>query len=131
MPLLTCRLCGKIFNSSGGRTCQACHSRLDDLYPLVRQYLRDNAKTVFNVETVAEGMEVDIRDIQGLVDLGYLDRDIAGQGSPEETKRQKLAQELENSVKQMKEASARQDAAKSVAASYGQQRYGDKKKRSQ
>jgi hypothetical protein len=95
----------------------------------VREYLRDNSKTAFNLETVAEELEVDIRDIQGLIDLGYLDRDIGKQGgSPEEARRQKLAQELESSLQQMKSASARQSAAKSAAASYGQQRYGDKKK---
>ena len=126
MPLISCRLCGKLFSSSGGRTCTACHSRLDDLYPRVREYLRDNPKVAFNVETVSEAMEVDIRDIQGLVDLGYLDRDIGAQPSPEEVRRQKLAQEFEDSLKQMK-ASAQRDSSKT--ASYGQQRYGDKSKK--
>jgi len=95
----------------------------------VREYLRDNSKVSFNVETIAENLEVDIRDIQGLVDLGYLDRDIGRQASPEELKRQKLAQELESSLQQMKDNSARQSAAKSTAASYGQQRYGEKEKK--
>jgi len=123
MPLLACRLCGKIFNSIGGRTCQACHARLDDLYPRVREYLRDNAKMAFSVDSIAEAMEVEIRDIQGLVDLGYLDRDIGSQPDPEEARRQKLAKELESSLKQMKG-----EAAKSKGStSYGQQRYGDKK----
>ena len=128
MPLAPCKLCGKIFTSSGGRTCPACHERLDKLYPTVRQYLRDNSKRAFNVETVADEMELDIRDIQALLDLGYLDRDIGGQPDAEKIKRQKLAQEFENSLKQMKDATARQNAAKNVAASYGQQRYGDKEK---
>ena len=130
MPLIACKLCGKVFTSSGGRTCQACHSRLDELYPRVRQYLRDNPKEGFNVEMVADALELDIRDVQGLVDLGYLDRDIGGsQADPEKLKRQKLAQEFENSLKQMKDATARQSAAKNVAASYGQQRYGEKDKK--
>jgi hypothetical protein len=93
----------------------------------VREYLRDNPKVAFNVETVAEEMEVDIRDVQGLVDLGYLERDIGVQTNPEVVRRQKLAQELEGSLKQMKDAAAQRDAAKG-AASYGQHRYGDKKK---
>ena len=124
MPLLTCRLCGKLFTSSGGRTCPACHTRLDELYPRVREYLRDNPKVAFNVETIAEELEVDIRDIQGLVDLGYLDRDLDTQASADTAKRQKLAQEFENSLKQMKDSSAQ--PVKTVT--YGQQRYGDKKK---
>ena len=124
MPLLTCRLCGKLFTSSGGRTCPACHTRLDELYPRVREYLRDNPKVGFNVESVANEMEVDIRDVQGLVDLGYLDRDVDKQASADAAKRQKLAQEFENSLKQMKDSSAQ--PTKTVT--YGQQRYGDKKK---
>ena len=124
MPLLTCKLCGKIFSSSGGRTCPACHKRLDDLYPRVREYLRDNPKTGFNAEMVAAEMEVDIRDIQGLLDLGYLDRDVGSQTNSETLRRQKLAQEFESSLKQMKDASAQSNKP----VSYGQQRYGDKKR---
>ena len=127
MPLISCRLCGKLFSSSGGRTCPACHSILDELYPRVREYLRDHPKTAFNVEMVAGEMDADIRYIQGLVDLGYLDRDIEKQTDPDTLLRQKLAKEFESSLKQMKETSTQQSAAKS-ASSYGQQRYGDKKK---
>ena len=123
MPLHPCNLCGKIFTSSGGRTCSACHSRLDELYPRVRSYLRDNPKEDFNVEMIAEEMEVDIRDIQALLDLGYLDRDIGRQASAETAKRQKLAKEFEDSLKQMKDASVKSKPT----VTYGQQRYGDKK----
>ena len=131
MPLLPCKLCGKLFSSSGGRTCSACHTRLDELYPSVREFLRDNPKLAFNVETVAEAMEIDIRYVQGLVDMGYLDRDVGDidkHTDPEAARRKKLAQELESSLKQMKNASAQRDASKG-AASYGQERYGDKGKK--
>jgi len=101
---------------------------LDELYPRVREYLRDNPKAGFNVEMAAEALEVDIRDVQGLVDMGYLDRDIGKQTDPDTLKRQKLAQEFEASLKQIKDTS-RQSTAKSSAVSYGQQRYGDKGKR--
>ena len=128
MPLLSCKLCEKIFTSPGGRTCPACHARLEELYPRVREYLRDNAKIGFDMETLAGALDVDIRDIQGLVDLGYLDRSaVGGQIDPDAQKRQKLAQEFEASLKQMKDTSARSSAAKSASTSYGQQRYGDKK----
>lgn len=129
MPLLTCRLCGKIFNSAGGRTCTACLTRLDELYPKVRAFLRDNPKVGLNVETLAERLEVDIRDVQALVDMGYLDRDVEKTQSPEESARQKLASEFENSLKEMKEAQSHRDAAKNAAASYGQSRYGEKEKK--
>ena len=124
MPLFPCRLCGKVFTSSGGRTCPSCLARLDELYPRVRRYLRDNPKVNFNVEAVAEEMGTDIRDIQSLVDLGYLDRDIGKQTSTEEARRQKLAKEFEGSLKQMKDTAAQSKGP----VSYGQQRYGDKKK---
>ena len=125
MPLLTCKLCGKLFSSSGGRTCTECHTYLDELYPKVREYLRDNPKEGFNIEALAKGLDADVRYIQALADMGYLDRDLAGRAGPQTADREKLAKEFEDSLKQMKEASAFRDAAKN-AASYGQQRYGDK-----
>lgn len=129
MPLLSCKLCGKIFTSAGGRTCPSCLQRLDGLYPRVRDFLRDNPKLQFNVETLSAELEVEIRDIQALVDMGYLDRDLAGSTNSQEASKQKLAQEFENSLKQMKDSAAQRDSAKSAAASYGQQRYGEKDKK--
>ena len=130
MALLTCKLCVKIFTSTGGRTCAACISRIDELYPAVREFLRDRPKLEFNVEEVADAMEVDIRYVQALVDMGYLDRESAGGAANDEEKsRQKLAKELENSLKQMKDSAARRDAARSSVISYGRERYGEKDKR--
>lgn len=128
MPLLSCRLCGKIFTSAGGRTCPACLNRLDELYPRVREYLRDNPKAAFNVETLAEKMNADVRDIQALVDTGYVDRDTEKHADSETANRQKLAKEFEESLKQMKNASTAREIAKNTA-SYGQQRYGEKNKK--
>jgi hypothetical protein len=130
MPLLSCRLCGKIFTSAGGRTCPACLSRLDELYPKVREYLRDNPKATLNIETLSEETDADVRDVQALVDMGYLDRDtdIHKHVDNEITNRQKLAKEFENSLKQMKNSSATPGMAKN-AASYGQERYGEKDKK--
>jgi hypothetical protein len=105
-----------------------CLSRLDELYPRVREYLRDNPKVGFNVETLAEEMKADIRDVQALADMGYLDRDVSRHTDSETALRQKLAKEFEDSLKQMKDASAFREPAKS-AASYGQQRYGEKGKK--
>jgi hypothetical protein len=131
MALLTCKLCGKLLTSSGGdRICPACITRLDELYPDVREFLRDHPKMEFNVEDVAEGLEVDIRYVQALVDRGYLDRDTDKNTlDREDQNRQKLAKELENSIKQMKDDAARREAARSSVVSYGQERYGEKDKR--
>jgi hypothetical protein len=102
-------------------------SRLDELYPKVREYLRDNPKVGFNIETLSQEMGADVRDIQALVDMGYLDRDPERRVDSETVARQKLAKEFEESLKQMKNSPAFRDASPS-AASYGQQRYGDKDK---
>ena len=129
MPLAPCRLCGKIFTSPGGRTCPSCLASLDELYPRVRAYLRDNPKETFNIEMVAEKLEVDIRVIQGLVDMGYLDRDVGRQTDADTLRRQKLAQEFESSLKQLKTSAAANQRDALKTASYGQQRYGDKDKK--
>jgi uncharacterized Zn finger protein (UPF0148 family) len=130
MALMTCKLCGKLLTSTGDRICPACITRLDQLYPDVRDFLRDHSKDEFNVETVAEEMEVDIRYVQALVDRGYLDRD-ADRSAPDkgDQGRQKLVRELENSIRQLKDSSVRREAARSAAVSYGQERYGEKDKR--
>ena len=128
MPLLTCKLCGKVFSSSGGRTCPECLKDLDELYPRVREYLRDNPKVEFNVNTLADTLNTDIRYVQALTDMGYLDRDLKRLGGGAADSRQKLAQEFENTLNQMKQAKASRDSGRN-AASYGEQRYGERYKR--
>ena len=125
MALITCRLCRKIFTAAGGRVCPECQKRLDDLYLDVRNYLRDNPKVAFNVETLADALGADIRDVQGLVDLGYLERDMPRGGELQENdSRQKLAKEFEQSLTQMRAAAAA--AAQRKPVSYGQELYSDK-----
>ena len=126
MPLLSCKLCGKAFNSAGGRTCSACLARIEAMYPDVRDFLRDNPKIEFNVETLAEELDVEIRDIQALVDMGYLDRDLKGDYRSEDSSRQKLAKEFEDSLKRMQQSTNQRQDSKN--ASYGQERYSDKDK---
>ena len=127
MALVTCKLCRKLYNGQG-KICPECKQRLDELYPDVRDYLRDNPKLEFNVETVAEALDVDIRYVQELVALGYLDRDLPEGMSPEVlSDRQKLAKAFEESLDKMKADAAA--AASHKAVTYGQEIYGDKTKR--
>lgn len=132
MALLTCKLCRKIYtvDITGGKVCPDCKQRLDALYGDVRNYLRDNPKVEFNVETLADALGADIRDIQGMVDLGYLDRDLPegerGEAG-EDSQRQKLAKEFEQSLDKMRAAAAEAAARKPV--SYGQTLYGDKQRK--
>ena len=127
MALITCRLCRKIFTAVGGRTCPDCKKRLDELYKKVRDFLRDNSKLKFNVDALSESLGADIRDVQALVDMGYLDRDFKANLSDEDSSRQRLALELEQSLNKMKAAVA--SHAQKGAVTYGQQLYSDKTRR--
>ena len=129
MALVTCKLCRKIYTVSGVggvRVCPDCKLRLDNLYTDVRNYLRDNPKEEFNVEKLSEALGADIRDIQALVDMGYLERDMAmeqGDGRPGvDEGLQKLAKEFEEARDKMKAAATA--AAEHKPVSYGQTLYG-------
>ena len=89
---MKCRLCGKIY-TNGGRdnVCPICLRRLGDLYGEVHEYMRDNEDEEFDVYKLAESLGVSTADIQALVDLGYIERDLAMYGK-NETDRTKLAQ---------------------------------------
>lgn len=128
MPLITCKVCKKIFTGAGVRVCPDCQRKLDQLYLDVRDYLRDNPKEEFNVETLAEELKSDIRYVQGLVDLGYLERDESKRvpGSAEK-EQQKLAKAFEDSLNKMKDSAAAAQQRKPV--SYGAELYSDKAKR--
>ena len=79
------------------------------------------------MDTLSDSLDADIRDVQALVDMGYLDRDFKANLSGEESSRQKLALELEKSLNEMKASAASQ--AQKGAVSYGQQLYSDKTRR--
>ena len=100
MPLLSCRVCGKIFASPGGRICSSCGSRLDALWPRVREYLRDNPKAGLDIKAISRALNQDVRYIQALVDMGYLGRKAGNPISEEAQRRHRLARELERSLKQ-------------------------------
>ena len=101
MPLTKCRLCGKIF-TDGGRdnVCPLCLRRLGDLYGEVHEYMRDNEDEDFDVYKLAEALNVSTADIQALVDLGYIERDLALYGK-NETDRSKLAEAFSAEIDKM------------------------------
>lgn len=129
MALVTCKLCRKIYNNAlfNKKVCPDCARRLDDLYSDVRNYLRDNPRAKFNVEDLSEKLGADVRDLESLVELGYLERDKIpndAEDLKEEQERQKLAKEFEGSLEKMRATVAAMSERKSV--SYGQDVYGDK-----
>jgi len=79
------------------------------------------------VEQIADGMDLDIRYVQALVELGYLDRGVKADPEEEEEKRRKeaLARQLQASLENSASAKASENAGKM----YGQQRYGTGKKK--
>ena len=101
MPLIKCRLCGNIF-TNGGRdnVCPLCLRRLGDLYAEVHEYMRDNEDERFDVYKLAAALDVSTVDIQALVDLGYIERDLALYGT-RETERGKLAQAFSTEIDKM------------------------------
>ena len=132
MAIGTCKLCRKIFTAEAGKNskvCPECRYKLDELYTKVRNYLRDNTREDFDVEQVSEALKADIRDVQALVDLGYLERDLpdgvdASAGGDD---RQKLVKAFEASIDKLKASAAAVAAHKPV--SYGQEDYGEKSKK--
>ncbi len=127
MNLITCKLCGRLFSANRGKMCSTCLDDLDDLYPKVREFLRDHSKEAFNVEGIAEGMDIDIRQVQALVELGYLDRDVGNDGGGDEDRRRKeeLARQLQASL----DSSLSSRPSESAVRTYGQERYGSGRKK--
>ena len=101
MPLTECKLCGRVY-THGGRMgiCPRCIMRLEELYGRVHEYMRDNEDEDFDVHKLAEDMEENPADIQALVDLGYIERDLSLYGT-QETKRKKLAQAFQGELDKM------------------------------
>ncbi|MBQ6774091.1 MAG: hypothetical protein IJP48_08540 [Synergistaceae bacterium] len=74
--LKSCKLCGRAFNSEGLNVCITCFRRLEDVYTHAHDYLRDNSDEKFDMMQLADLIGADPRDIQELLEMGWLDRDI-------------------------------------------------------
>ena len=103
--LKSCKLCGRAFNSEGLNVCITCFRRLEDVYTHAHDYLRDNNDEKFDMVQLADLIGADPRDIQELLEMGWLDRDIElymkknnrGEGftSPRQSMAQKFGSELD------------------------------------
>lgn len=101
-----CRLCGNLYRSfseNDKRICKRCRHRLEDIYGRVHEYLRDNEDEDFDIYKLGEAMDISTADIQALVDLGYLERDLKTYGN-KATEREKLAAEFNDELEKMKKA---------------------------
>ena len=77
--LKSCKLCGKVFNYEGGpiKVCLDCFRRIEDVYSRSHEYLRDNDEEKFDFVQLSEAIGADPRDVQELVEMGWLDRDLS------------------------------------------------------
>lgn len=63
MELKNCRNCKRLFNYiTGEPLCGGCKNKLEELFVVTKQYIRDNPGS--NVEQVAEACEVSPRQIR-------------------------------------------------------------------
>ena len=103
MPLNECKLCRKIYNGfEGQKICPACVRRLEEIYGRVHEYMRDNADKDFDIDTLADEMEISPVDVQALVDMGYIERDLQTYSRDKKGSRQKLAEAINGEVEKLK-----------------------------
>ncbi len=124
MKLTTCRLCAKAFPSDGPYTCPQCTDELDSLFRQVRAYLRDNPKKALNTEALAEELGIDIRYVQALVEMGYLERSVPGDANGETKTKRGLVGKLRASP-----ANSAETPKETSAGMYARNKYGDRGKR--
>ncbi len=104
MGLVKCRLCGMLYESGGRsqRICRNCLQRLEELYGRVHEYMRDNEDEEFDIYTLADAMEISTADVQALVDLGYIERDLQTYGKNKKGTREELAEKFNGELAKMK-----------------------------
>ena len=95
MALVECKHCRRIYNGyEGQRICPDCTRKLEEIYGHVHEYMRDNQDRNFDLETLADEMDISPVDIQALVDLGYIERDLQTYSRDKKGSRQKLAEAI-------------------------------------
>ena len=124
MRLTTCRLCARAFPSDGPTACPQCAEKLDSLFRQVREYLRDNPRKALNAEALASELEIDIRYVQALIEMGYLERNASGDAAGETETKQGPVGKLRASA-----AKSAGTPKESSAGMYARNKYGDKGKR--
>ena len=102
MALIKCRLCGMLFNAGQRKYCSNCMRKLDELYGRVHEYMRDNEDEEFDIYTLADAMDITTPEVQALVELGYIERDLQTYGKNKKSSRQHLADQFNNELEKMK-----------------------------
>ena len=77
MALVVCKICRRAFINSphGEEACPECTIKMHEIYPVVRNFLRDNAKTVYTLYDVNRILGIDLNSLKGLITLGLIGTD--------------------------------------------------------
>lgn len=119
MEMTTCSVCGKIFGTSAGAICPACHKLLDMVYEKARAYLRDHPKANIKARELAKAIGEDARLVEILMLEGMFDSKDDGcpEESAEDRKRKQLLEELQKNLS----VPSKKDSA---VTTYGSDRHG-------
>jgi hypothetical protein len=84
MALVVCKYCKRAFINSlqGEEFCPSCTAKLKELYPSVRNFLRDNERRVYTPRELSEVLGVPLKDVEALVSMG-----LVGSDAPEQEQR--------------------------------------------
>lgn len=103
MPLTECKMCRRVYNGfEGQKICSLCRQRLENIYGRVHEFMRDNQNRDFDLDTLADEMDISPVDIQALVDLGYIERDMQTYSRDKKGTRQKLAEAINAEAEKLK-----------------------------
>ena len=75
MALVVCKLCKKAFISGlqEEEFCPDCVVRLRELYPSVRNFLRNHDGELHTAQEVGKLMNIALEDVSALVSMGFLE----------------------------------------------------------
>ena len=75
MALVVCKSCKKAFLSGLHEEdfCQDCVTRLRELYPSVRNFLRNHYEEVYTAQGLSKVMGIALEDVNSLISMGFLE----------------------------------------------------------
>ncbi|MDR1875433.1 MAG: hypothetical protein LBQ90_10545 [Synergistaceae bacterium] len=89
MALVICTMCRRAFfnDSRGGKICPDCATKLQELYPVVRNFLRDHEKESYTIYDVSRILGIPPRHVEALVSFGMINTSDAERTRPERERR--------------------------------------------
>lgn len=74
MALVECKVCKRAFinGPEEDETCPECKSKLNEIYPIVRNFLRDNERKLYTANDVSRILGIDLKTIEGLIAMGLI-----------------------------------------------------------